>query len=65
MKTTLKVKTRSQVAMDYGISRKTLYLWLKKAKISPSQRLLTPSDLRKIYKTYGNPNVEEVKETFE
>lgn len=49
-------KTREQLAEEYGISRKTLYSWLKNAGIKLKKRLLTPKEQETIYNTFGNPN---------
>ena len=50
------VKTRRQVAAEYGISRRTFYNWLKDSQIKLSQRkLITPKELEQIYATFGRP----------
>lgn len=48
-------KTRSQIAAEYGICRKTLYNWLKKEGIQLRQGLITPKELARIYAVLGNP----------
>ena len=50
-----KVKTRSQLAEEYGISRKTLYNWLKSNKIEVRGGQLTPLDQKKIHDKFGQP----------
>jgi len=50
-----KAKTRTEIASEYGISRRTLQRWLKKEDISLSKGLVKPDDLRKIYKRFGKP----------
>jgi transposase-like protein len=50
-----KTKTRTEVAMEYGIDRKTLYRWLKKTNILISKGLITPGELEKIYTEFGDP----------
>jgi len=37
------LKTRQQVAVEIGVSRKTLYKWLKKWNVELSSRLLCPN----------------------
>lgn len=51
-----KAKTRQQIANEYGISRKTLYNWLKREKIILKSRLVTPQEQTKIYGKFGNPD---------
>jgi len=53
-KATLKAKTRTEIAMEYGISVRTLYRWLRKAKISISFGLIDPRHLKIIYDKYGD-----------
>lgn len=50
-----KAKTRQQIANEYGISRKTLYNWLKKEHIVLRKRLVTPKEQFLIYKKFGHP----------
>lgn len=50
-----KVKTRSQLADEYGICRKTLYNWLTSKKIIVSRGHLTPHDQKTIYDEFGPP----------
>jgi DNA invertase Pin-like site-specific DNA recombinase len=59
METTLilKAKTRKEVAIEYGIEVRTLYRWLKKEDIILSKGLIKPINLKKIYKTFGEPQV--------
>jgi hypothetical protein len=49
------VKTREQIAIEFGISRKTLYNWLKNEKITIKSRLVSPKDLALIYERFGRP----------
>ena len=49
------VKTRQQIADEYGISRKTLSRWLKKAEIEVEGYLLSPKDQQMIYQVFGDP----------
>ena len=50
------VKTREQIAMEYGISRRTLYNWLKKENIELKRRLVMPKEQNRIYATLGLPS---------
>lgn len=49
------VKTRQQIADEYGIDRKTLYRWLKAAGIQLGGRLVTPAEQELIYQIFGKP----------
>ncbi len=51
----LNSKTRSELASEYGVSRKTFYNWLKKENIILPQGTIKPCDVRKIYQTFGSP----------
>ena len=51
-----KVKTRTQLADEYGISRKTLYNWLKSNKVEVRSGQLTPLDQKKIHDKFGKPS---------
>ncbi|MFH0843828.1 MAG: helix-turn-helix domain-containing protein [Bacteroidota bacterium] len=51
----LKSKTRTEVAMEYGISVRTLYRWIRKVKIKISYGLIDPLHLKMIYDNYGDP----------
>lgn len=48
-------KTRQQIADEYGISRKTLSRWLKKADIDLEGYLISPKEQALIYETFGDP----------
>ncbi len=48
-------KTRSRIAAEYGISRKTLYNWIKSEKIIMRSNLVSPKEQEKIYKLFGVP----------
>ncbi len=49
------VKTRAQIAREFGISRKTLYNWLKAEKLPIKGRLLSPKQQKDIYEKFGAP----------
>ena len=51
----LKPKTRKQLAEEYGIDRKTLYLWLKHLNLPVKGGMLTPRCLEMIYGEIGYP----------
>ena len=52
-----KVKTRSQIAEEYGISRRTLYNWCKREGIDlPARGALCPKTQTKIYEVFGPPH---------
>lgn len=55
MKKTQSAKTREQIALEYGISRRTLYNWLKKEGIELKRRLVMPKEQNRIYTTLGLP----------
>ncbi|MEM6319341.1 MAG: helix-turn-helix domain-containing protein [Bacteroidota bacterium] len=51
-----KTKTRQEVANEFGVNRKTLYRWLKKAGIQLSgNSMISPRELKLIYKELGTP----------
>lgn len=50
------VKTREQIATEYGISRRTLYNWLKKEGIDLKRRLVMPKEQKRIYAILGLPS---------
>ncbi|NUO03551.1 MAG: helix-turn-helix domain-containing protein [Saprospiraceae bacterium] len=52
---TEQVKTRQQIADEYGVSRKTLYNWLKREGIAIKNGLVTPKEQRIIYEKFGAP----------
>lgn len=52
-----KVKTRQEIAEEYGISRRTLQRWLKKQNINLPNGLLTPKEQEVIYQLFGTPQV--------
>ena len=56
----LKSKSRAEVANEYGINVRTLYRWLKKAKIKLPLGLIKPCDLQITYNTFGIPKNLEV-----
>lgn len=51
-------KTRKQIASEYGITRKTLYNWLKKEEIKLEHTLISPEEQEMIYEIFGNPKME-------
>jgi 5-formaminoimidazole-4-carboxamide-1-beta-D-ribofuranosyl 5'-monophosphate synthetase len=51
----IKVKSRQEIAWEYGIDRKTFYYWLKKSNLQLPGGVLCPSDIKKIYRIFGNP----------
>lgn len=51
----LTTKTRTQLANEYGISRKTLINRIKKAGISLENGVIMPKTLRLIYERFGRP----------
>lgn len=55
-------KTRSQIAEELGISRKTLYNWLKKAEIKLEKGMISPQVQIELYKKFGmlRQNQQEV-----
>ena len=58
----IKSKTRQELATEYDVSRKTIYNWLKEAGMKLSSRLITPKELKIIYKTFGKPKKKSKKE---
>lgn len=52
----VRAKTRQEISCEYGMDRKTFYRWLKKSNLQLSKGLLYPTEVEKIYKTYGNPH---------
>jgi transposase-like protein len=51
------VKTRQAIADEYGVDRKTLYNWLKKAEIIiRANSAITPEEQAIIYKEFGDPS---------
>ncbi|MFD2035021.1 hypothetical protein ACFSKL_09475 [Belliella marina] len=52
----IKCKTRTEIAREYGVDRKTLRYMLKKAGIELSSGLVTPMEQSEIYKKLGVPN---------
>ncbi len=47
-------KTRKELAIAYGVSRKTLYRWASNLKIQ-ERKMLTKACLKSLYSKYGNP----------
>lgn len=51
-----RVKSRKEVAKEYGICTRTLLRWFKKEGFTDIPReLLRPVDLMRIYQTFGLP----------
>ncbi len=48
-------KTRQEIALEYGIDRKTLYRWLKTTGIQLGGHLVTPKEQQLIYQAFGKP----------
>lgn len=53
--TTIRAKTRQEMADEYGIGRKTFYRWMKRAGIQVTNGLLYPLEIEVIYNTFGKP----------
>jgi DNA-binding transcriptional regulator LsrR (DeoR family) len=49
------VKTRQQIADEYGIHRTTLNRWLKRANLIVANGLVCPRTQELIYATFGRP----------
>ncbi len=52
------VKTRQQVADEYGVSVRTLARWIKQKDLEIGKGLLTPFDQELIYKTFGSTSLK-------
>jgi methylphosphotriester-DNA--protein-cysteine methyltransferase len=50
------VKTRQEIAAEYGISPRTLRRWLKKHNIILPNRMLCPNEQKIVYNLLGSPN---------
>jgi len=50
-----KVKTRQEIADEYGVSTKTLSRWLKKKNLDISSGFVTPKEQNQIYEVFGEP----------
>lgn len=51
--TTIRTKTRQEIAYEYGIGRKTLCRWMKRAGLQVTNGLLCPLEVEEIYYTFG------------
>jgi len=51
----MKAKTRKEIAKEFGISRRTLYRWMKEENIQLKARLISPDEQLMIYKKIGFP----------
>ena len=49
------MKTRQQIANEYGICTKTFNKWLKEAKFNLKRGLINPRSQELIYKKFGLP----------
>jgi hypothetical protein len=49
------VKTRSQLANEYGINRKTLSVWIKRHQLLITSGNLSIKEQEIIYQTFGAP----------
>ena len=49
------VKTRSQIAHEYGVCRKTFYNWCKEKDLHLPNGLINVKMQEKIYDTFGEP----------
>lgn len=58
----LTVKTRKQIADEYGICERTFRRWLEKAGIKLPKRMLAPKEWQQIYDEFGEPPGVERKE---
>jgi DNA invertase Pin-like site-specific DNA recombinase len=56
-----KVKSRQEIAIEYGINRKTLQRWLDRENIKLPHRLLLPREQDIIYQTFGWPQLETMR----
>jgi len=54
-KNALSVKTRQQVAAEYGVHVSTLLRWLDRREIRLPSGMIYPRDLQRIYAALGNP----------
>ncbi|HPM86331.1 MAG TPA: helix-turn-helix domain-containing protein [Bacteroidales bacterium] len=59
---TARSKYRYELALEYGISVRTIYRWMKKANFNIPHGLIDPYHLRKIYKEFGNPGDKNLPE---
>ena len=57
------VKTRQEIAQEFGISRRTFQRWLKKHNIVLPSGLVTPKVQAQIYEKFGFP-IPEVRQNF-
>ncbi len=51
----IKAKYRYEIALEYGISLRTLYDWFKEEGLKFKHRRLTIEDVELIYRTFGYP----------
>jgi hypothetical protein len=48
-------KTRQELAIEFGVSRVTLYRILKRKGIELPSGLITPADVLRVYASLGTP----------
>jgi hypothetical protein len=51
----IRAKYRYEIALEYGISDRTLYDWFKEKGLKFRRRRLTIEDVALIYRTFGYP----------
>ncbi|MCF8221503.1 MAG: DUF4248 domain-containing protein [Bacteroidales bacterium] len=51
----MKAKTKSELALEYGVCIKTFNKWLKRHNIRNTGELYTPKEQKSIYKALGFP----------
>lgn len=49
------VLSKQELAQAYGVSTRTLRRWLSDHGLASSKKLLTPQDLKPIFKAFGRP----------
>lgn len=61
----LKVKTRQQLAAEYGISVRTLNRWFEKSDLPIRRRdILSPKMVEQIYEHFGRPIMSDEVESM-
>lgn len=51
----MKPEIKKTIAAKYGISRKTLNVWLKELNIKPVGNYIKGGDIELLYSEFGNP----------
>lgn len=54
-KLVLAPKTRNELAVEYGVSPRTIYEWLKAANLHVQGQLISPFQQKIIYSIHGIP----------